>query len=98
MSEDGGFKASLSDYTEAQFIQLINQILLEDASDTDDTDDTDDKLLLHFRKIIGHPSGMDLIYHPEIGADDSPEGITKTIKQWREVNGLPGSNRAFKQL
>jgi hypothetical protein len=77
MSEDGGFKASLSDYTEAQFIQLINQILLEDASDTDDVAD---KLLLHFRKIIGHPSGMDLIYHPEIRADDSPEGITKTIK------------------
>lgn len=85
-------KDKLSDYTEAQFIQLINQILLEDSSDMDEVAD---KLLLHFRKIIGHPSGMDLIYHPETGADDSPEGITQTIKQWREANGLPGFKPRF---
>lgn len=78
---------SISDYTEDQFIRLIEQILIEDASETDELAD---KLLLHFRKIVGHPSGMDLIYHPEIGADDSPEGITETVKRWREANVLPG--------
>lgn len=85
-------KAALSHYTEDQFILLIKRILLEDAAETDDVAD---KLLLHFRTIVGHPSGMDLIYHPEVGADDSPEGITETIKQWRETNGLPGFKPRF---
>jgi len=87
MKIDDLMKASFSDYTEDQFIRLIEQILIEDASETDELAD---KLLLHFRKIVGHPSGMDLIYHPERGADDSPEGIAETVKQWREANGLPG--------
>ena len=82
---------NISDYTEAQFVRLIKRILIEDASETDELAD---KLLLHFRKIVGHPSGMDLIYHPEHGADDSPEGITETVKQWREANGLPGFKTA----
>jgi len=47
-------------------------------------------LLFHFRQIIGHPCGADLIYYPEPGADTSSKGITKTIKEWRAANGLPG--------
>ncbi len=31
-------------------------------------------------KITEHPSGSDLIYYPEDGADDSPEGILELVK------------------
>ena len=85
-------RPSLSDYTEDQFTHLVRQILIEDGSDTDEEAD---KLLLHFRTIVGHPAGMDLIYHPEPGVDDSPEGITNTVKAWREANGLPGFKSRF---
>lgn len=80
-------KNQLSDYTEAQFILFLKELFKEDLSGTDIRAD---KLLMHFNKIVGHPSGSDLIYWPEDGADDSPEGITQTIKQWRKANGLPG--------
>ncbi|WP_016598339.1 bacteriocin immunity protein, partial [Yersinia pestis] len=32
----------------------------------------------------------DLIYYPEDGADDSPEGILELVKKWRAENGKPG--------
>ncbi|WP_016676051.1 bacteriocin immunity protein, partial [Yersinia pestis] len=44
----------------------------------------------HFTKITEHPSGSDLIYYPEDGADDSPEGILELVKKWRAENGKPG--------
>ncbi len=39
--------------------------------------------MTHFEKATEHPSGSDLIYYPEDGADDSPVGILKTVKEWR---------------
>lgn len=83
-------KDNLSDYTEYEFIEFVKEIFKEDAAPTDVRADI---LLFHFRKIIGHPGGADLIYHPELGKDTSAEGITKTIKEWREYNGLPGFKR-----
>ncbi|MFV0455664.1 MAG: bacteriocin immunity protein [Pseudomonas sp.] len=85
-------KDSLSDYAEGQFIEFLKEIRKEDKAPTDDRTD---KLLLHFNKIAGHPSGMDLIYYPEPGADMSAEGITQKIKEWCEVNGLPGFKPRF---
>ncbi|WP_226945655.1 bacteriocin immunity protein [Pseudomonas sp. EggHat1] len=80
-------KQKFSDYTEAEFIQLLRELFKEDASDTDERADA---LLLHFEKVSEHPDGSDLIYYPETGADNSPEGITRTVKDWRTANGLPG--------
>ncbi|EEQ04693.1 Colicin-E7 immunity protein [Yersinia bercovieri ATCC 43970] len=40
-------------------------------------------------RVSEHPSGSDLIFYPEDGADDSPEGILETIKKWRAENGKP---------
>ena len=84
---DPFIKVSLSDYTEEEFIGLIDEIRKEDKAPTDDRAD---ELLFHFRQIIDHPSGADLIYYPEPGADTSATGITRTIKEWRKANGLPG--------
>ncbi|CAI8934551.1 Colicin immunity protein / pyocin immunity protein [Pseudomonas chlororaphis] len=47
-------------------------------------------LVFHFEKVSEHPAGSDLIFYPENGADDSSEGITRLVKEWRAANGLPG--------
>lgn len=85
---DSPLKNSLSDYTEAEFIQLLEELAKEDAEA--ETDDRADLLLLHFKKISQHPAGSDLIYYPEPGADNSPTGVTQIVKEWRAAQGLPG--------
>ncbi|CAH0223845.1 bacteriocin immunity protein [Pseudomonas atacamensis] len=80
-------KSSFSDYTEQDFIDLIDEIRKEDIAPTDLRADA---LILHFNKIVGHPSGMDLIYYPEPGADTTSAGIARTVMAWREANRLPG--------
>lgn len=54
------------------------------------TEEGQDALLENFIKITEHPSGVDLIYYPENGEDDSPEGILRIVKEWRAKNGKPG--------
>ncbi|WP_237883769.1 bacteriocin immunity protein [Pseudomonas sp. PGPR40] len=81
-------KNSFSEYTETEFIELLKELAKEDAEA--ETDDRADLLLLHFEKISEHPDGSDLIYYPQDGADNSPEGITRTVKEWRSTQGLPG--------
>ncbi|MEE4671034.1 bacteriocin immunity protein [Pseudomonas alliivorans] len=80
-------KNSFSEYTEAEFIELLEELANEDEAETDDRADL---LLLHFEKISEHPAGSDLIYYPESGADNSPEGVTQIVKEWRAAQGLPG--------
>ncbi|MDH2079980.1 bacteriocin immunity protein [Pseudomonas atacamensis] len=84
---DPFIKGSFSDYTEQDFIDLIDEIRKEDIAPTDLRADA---LILHFNKIVGHPSGMDLIYYPEPGADTTSAGIARTVMAWREANRLPG--------
>lgn len=81
-------KNSLSEYTEAEFIGLLEELAKEDKEA--ENDDRADLLLLHFEKISEHPAGSDLIYYPESGADNSPEGITQIVKEWRAAQDLPG--------
>jgi protoporphyrinogen oxidase len=81
-------KNSITEYTEAEFVELLQELAKEDAQAS--TDDRADLLLLHFEKISEHPAGSDLIYYPEPGADSSPAGVTKIVKQWRAAQGLPG--------
>ncbi len=81
-------KKNISDYTEAQFASLIQEIFAANSSGASDEVMAD--LLDQFCEIAGHPAGTDLIYYPEDGADDSAEGITQTVKTWRASKGLPG--------
>ncbi|AOZ14432.1 MULTISPECIES: bacteriocin immunity protein [Pseudomonas] len=81
-------KKSISDYTEAQFIRFMEELFA--ANDNGASDEVLGEFLDQFRIITEHPDGTDLIYYPENGADDSAEGITETVKKWREANGLPG--------
>lgn len=83
---------NLSDYTEIQFAVFINEI---HSANKSASDEKLGQLLQQFRTITEHPSGTDLIFYPEDGADDSPEGIVQTIKEWRKANGLPGFKPRF---
>ncbi|WP_391528669.1 bacteriocin immunity protein [Photorhabdus akhurstii] len=78
-------KNKLEEYTENEFIELISRIISDEG-----TEEEQDALLEEFIKITEHPSGSDLIYYPKNGADDSSEGILKTIKEWRAKNGKLG--------
>jgi hypothetical protein len=77
-------KSSLSEYTESESIELVRSIgHCKSESERDDLLDLWDRL-------VQHPAGTDLLYYPEDGADDSPAGITRTVKEWCAANGLPG--------
>jgi len=79
--------ANISDFTEAEFIGFIKNIRVVNKGGTDEALG---ELLEQFSQLVGHPDGYDLIFHPEPGADNSAEGVTQTVKTWREANGLPG--------
>lgn len=77
-------KNRLSEYTELEFIELVRSIgRCKSESERDD-------MLDHWERLVQHPAGTDLLYYPENGADDSPEGIARTVKAWRAANGLSG--------
>lgn len=78
-------KSGISEYTEQDFLALLQRIIGNDASEEEEN-----KLVYHFNTICGHPAGSDLIFYPEDGADDSAEGIIRTVKEWRAAQGLPG--------
>ncbi|MCT8345082.1 MULTISPECIES: bacteriocin immunity protein [Photorhabdus] len=78
-------KNKLEDYTEAEFLSLLNKIWAVDVSEEEH-----DNLIDHFEKLVEHPNGNGLIFYPENGVEDSPEGVLKVIKEWRAENGKPG--------
>lgn len=73
--------------TEAEFLQLMRKIRVVNKNAPDEILDP---LLKQFCEITEHPDGTDLIYCPEESADNSNEGITQTVKEWRAAHGLPG--------
>ncbi|WP_192985456.1 bacteriocin immunity protein [Pseudomonas sp. EggHat1] len=78
---------SITDYTEQQFIQFVEDIR---KANNNASDSALGELLERFCEVTGHPDGTDLIYYPEDGADNSAKGINRTVKEWRAANGLPG--------
>ena len=56
------YPSRISDYTEAEFVALLERLAKEDQEA--ENDDRADLLLLHFEKISEHPAGSDLIYYP----------------------------------
>jgi hypothetical protein len=73
----------LEDYTEAEFLELLEKIFTVDAS----SEDEHDTLVEHFEKITEHPYGNGLIYYPDPGVEDSPQGVLGVVKAWRVANG-----------
>jgi hypothetical protein len=78
-------KNSITDYTEAEFLEFMREVFKENVAETDERLDL---LLDHFEKITEHPEGTDLIYYASSDAESTPEAITNKIKEWRAANGL----------
>ncbi|TWR84081.1 bacteriocin immunity protein [Pseudomonas saxonica] len=83
-------KKSLSEYTEAEFKRLVQEI-----SEDIGTEKYQDELIGHFRDLVNGVGGADLIFYPEPGADISAEGIMNTVKARCEAKGLPGFKSRF---
>ena len=80
------FKKCLSDYTEREFLEVLELLFV----DTPTTEKELDELVDHIISVSEHPKETDIIYYPEPGTEHSPEGVLKTIKDWRALNGKPG--------
>ncbi|MBV4413706.1 bacteriocin immunity protein [Enterobacteriaceae bacterium YMB-R22] len=79
-------KKSISDYTEQEFLALVSRIYnAEGESEEEDVNN-----LLEFERLCEHPDGSDLIYYPREGREDSPEGVVKEVKEWRQAHSKPG--------
>lgn len=83
-------KKSFADFTEQEFLTFMSSI----CHDTYETEQEHIDAVLLFEQISEHPSGSDLLYYPEPGADNTPAGIVKTVKEWRKANGKPGFKAA----
>ena len=79
-------KNSISDYTEAEFLEFVKKIC--DADYKTEAEHT--QAVLEFDRLTEHPDRNGLIYHPKDNQDDSPEGIVKEVKNWRQANGKAG--------
>ena len=79
----------ISDYTEAEFLAFVRKICDADY----ETEQEHTRAVLEFDRLSEHPYRNGLIYYPQEGQEDSPEGIVKEVKEWRARNGKPG----FKQ-
>ncbi len=73
---------SISDYTEVDFIKLLEAYMTCSEED-------DDIFLDWFEEKVIHPESSDLLTHPTIcGIEDSPKAMTAEIKRWYEEQGL----------
>lgn len=79
-------KKTLLDFSKNEFAEFIQFV----TDFEDRTEEEDNALLLRFNELCPHPAKSDLIYWPEEGADDSPQGIVAEIERFCRENGLAG--------
>jgi hypothetical protein len=79
-------KDRFEDYTELEFTNFLKDIFLVNSA----SEAEHNLWVRHFRKVTEYPGGADILFYPLPGADCSPEGVVKTVKQWRAENGKPG--------
>ncbi|MBX8513836.1 bacteriocin immunity protein [Pseudomonas cichorii] len=80
-------KRKLENYTEQEFLDLINEFTNPRNLPGEEFERHTDLLLDHFIEITEHPDGSDLIYYAEVPTN---QGILETVKRWRAQNGKPG--------
>jgi hypothetical protein len=78
-------KNKFEEYTESEYKALIQRLFEGDYSSEAQLDE----LVENIVNTSEHPNGSDVLYFPEEGVEDSPDGVLKTIKQWRTANGKP---------
>lgn len=77
-------RPSLDKYDEQSFLRLVEDIW---HVQTDKV--SHDALINHFNRIVGHPSGSDLLFYPDVsqGNYNSPGEIVAKIKAWYRIKG-----------
>lgn len=78
-------KKQLNHYDEREFSAFVHAIWNVEVGQSNH-----DALIAHFDKIVGHPSGSDLLFYSEAertGSINSPDEIVETIKSWHRRNG-----------
>ncbi|MCU5773495.1 bacteriocin immunity protein [Erwiniaceae bacterium BAC15a-03b] len=79
-------KTSLQQFSEEEFIELAEKILLAQFPTTDELLNA----AMQFVLVSGHPAGTDLICYPEEFNINGPKSMVDVIKLWRVNHGLPG--------
>jgi hypothetical protein len=79
-------KAKFEEYTESEYVALINRLFAGDYSSEKELDEIVELIV----DAAEHPAGSNVLYYPSEGVEDSPEGVLNTIKEWRAANGKPG--------
>lgn len=77
-------KDNLSDYTETEFLSYVEKIYGAELSEEEE-----DRLINHFKKIVKHPKGSDLVFWPDDSQEDSPNGVISELKRWYSEQGIP---------
>ena len=78
-------KSNISDYTESEFLELLNIICWSEHPNEKDQINA----VLLFEALTEHPDGSDLIYYAS-DEESTPEAIIEKVKDWRAANGKPG--------
>lgn len=84
-------KQDLSEFTRAEFLAFVEALFSGAAgSEAEDVEH-----ILHFKRIV-YPDlrGSDLIFYPQEGVEDTPEGVVGQVEKFRRENGLPGFRKA----
>lgn len=86
-------KDKIQEYTEDEFIQILDEFFPEKIKQGDlrgsKLEVYLDKLLDKLMLITGTEYVGDYIYYPESDDTDSPEGVLNEVKKWRKSQGLP---------
>ncbi len=76
-------KNSLQDYTEQEFLKLIQNVHTGTATNQEV------EALVRFFDMTGHPEGSALLTHPKmVGIDDTPEAMVDELKRWYAEQGI----------
>ena len=85
------FKEKFEDYTEAEFLELLNAIYEERDDLSDDAfDDLVVKSILHFETVTQHPGGLHAFLNQGERGRSTPAEVLKLVKEWRAANNKPG--------
>ncbi len=76
-------KNDIQDYTEAEFLAVVEHVYSDNSTDEEVED------LVHFFNNTQYPRGSTIITHPDIiGIKDQPVAIVEEIKRWYSQNNL----------
>ncbi|MGB7997356.1 MAG: bacteriocin immunity protein [Photobacterium halotolerans] len=75
-------KNSLQDYTETEFLEILEQTIEAEEEDVDTLAD-------FFEEHVRHPKGCDLLFYPtKCGIEDTSQAVIDELKRWYAEQGL----------